>query len=1172
MNGFAHLRVHSEYSLVDGTIRIDQLMEQAVQLRVPAVGVTDAGNLFACVKAYAAAEAEGIKPIVGVDLALDAQADGEREAEPPRITLLAMDRRGYRDLCALVTRSFREGHRRERPMVKREWIAERASRLIALSGGGEGDVGRALLAGRADQARALLDDWRRCFGDRYCIEVWRTGRRDDEPHLQAALELANRAGVAVVATNDVRFLARGDFDAHEARVCIQQGRTLNDARRPRRYSDQQYLRSPAEMTLLFADLPQVLDNTLEVARRCNVELEIGKPHLPRFPLPAGRSAEAELAEQAASGLKARLADIVDLPKPAADYDTRLATEVEMISRMGFAGYYLIVADFTRWARGHGVPVGPGRGSGAGSLAAWALGITDLDPLRYDLLFERFLNPERVSLPDFDIDFCVLGRDRVIDYVASRYGREQVSQIITYGSMAARAVLRDVGRVLGHPYGFADGIAKLIPVKQGIVASLDEALAQEPQLRARHDAEEEVRALIDLARKLEGLARNAGKHAGGVVIAPEPLTDFTALYCEQGGEQAVTQLDMGDCEKVGLVKFDFLGLTTVTMIDRALTLINARRAERDLPPIDLERVALDDPTTYALLRRADTAAVFQLESRGMKSLLRKLQPDRFDDIIAVNALFRPGPLGSGMVDEFIERKHGKRVQFPHPDLEPILAPTYGVMVYQEQVMQTAQVLAGYTLGGADVLRRAMGKKMPEEMAKQRAVFLAGARERGVDERKASEIFDTMEKFAEYGFNKSHAAAYALLAYRTAWLKAHFPAEFMAAVLSLAMGNIDTAAPLVEACRAMGLELLPPDVNRSRHEFTVPGDRAVRYGLGAIRGVGESAIAALTAERERAGAFRDLDDLCRRIDQQKVNKRVLEALVRAGACDALGPNRASVFAHLPKAAAAGEQSQRAIAVGQNDMFGLYAMEHSKEGTTGGTVGGTMAPMVVLPDWDARERLAAEKATLGLYLSGHPMERYLDDVAAIASARIGDLTAAEPAVVADPSERFRQPARIVTVVGLVHELRRRPGRTSLVLDDRSDRIEVTLFEEQAQQFKHLLAEDAVLVVDGRMSFDDFGATWRISAKTLRTLEDARAKLLRRITLAWPAGAGADAVERLKALLEPFRGGDCGLTLDYGADSGRGAVALPDAWRVQPTDELLDRLRAFSGLPLKYVWRTPG
>jgi DNA polymerase-3 subunit alpha len=1168
MTGFAHLRVHSEYSLVDGTIRIAELMDQAVKQRLPAVGVTDEGNLFACVKAYAAAEARGIKPIVGVDLALESGAEGERDAEPSRITLLAMDRRGYRDLCALVTRSFREGHRRERPVVRREWIAERASRLIALSGGGAGDVGRALLAGRADQARAQLDAWRAIFGDRYCIEVWRTGRRDDEPHLQAALELAARAGVPAVATNDVRFLARDDFDAHEARVCIHQGRTLDDARRPRRYSDQQYLRSPAEMQLLFADHPELLANTLEVARRCNVELEIGKPHLPRFPLPEGRSAEAELAEQAALGLKARLADVGEPPKPVADYDARLATEVEMISRMGFAGYYLIVADFTRWARSNGVPVGPGRGSGAGSLAAWALGITDLDPLRYDLLFERFLNPERVSLPDFDIDFCVLGRDRVIDYVAGRYGRDQVSQIITYGSMAARAVLRDVGRVLGHPYGFADGIAKLIPVKQGIVASLDEALEQEPQLRARHDQEEEVRALIDLARKLEGLARNAGKHAGGVVIAPEPLTDFTALYSEQGGDQAVTQLDMEDCEKVGLVKFDFLGLTTVTIIDRAVALINARRAERELPAIDLEHVALDDPATYALLRRADTAAVFQLESRGMKSLLRKLQPDRFDDIIAVNALFRPGPLGSGMVDEFIERKHGKRrVEFPHPDLERILGPTYGVMVYQEQVMQTAQVLAGYTLGGADMLRRAMGKKKAEEMAQQRAGFLAGAKARGVNERKASEIFDTMEKFAEYGFNKSHAAAYALLAYRTAWLKTHFPAEFMAAVLSLAMGNTDSSAPLVEACRAMGLEVLPPDVNRSEHGFTVPGDRAIRYGLGAIRGVGESAIAALSAERRRGGPFKDLDELCRRIDQQKINKRVLEALVRAGACDALGPNRASLFAHLPKAAAAGEQTQRAVAVGQNDMFGLYATGDAKEGGSGA---GAMAPMAALPDWDDRERLAGEKATLGLYLSGHPMERYVDDVDALASARIGDLTAEEPAAVADPSERFRQPARNVTVVGLVHELRRRPGRTSLVLDDRSDRIEVTLFEEQAQQFKHLLAEDAVLVIEGRMSFDDYGANWRISAKSLRTLEDARAKALKRVVLAWPAGAGPAAVERLKALLEPFRGGGCGLTLDYGADSGRGEVALPDAWRVHPTDELLDRLRAFSGQPLKHVWRT--
>ena len=1153
MSGFVHLRVRSEYSLVDSTVRIDALMERAAAAGIPAVGVTDAGNLFAVVKAVAEAERRGVKPIVGVDL----QVLGA-EAEPTRLTLLCMDLKGYRDLAALVTRSYREGQRRGVPLVRREWIAEHASRLIALSGGGEGDVGRALLADRADQARALLDGWRALFGERYCLEVWRTGRRDDEPHLAAAAALASASGTPLVATNDVRFLSPDDFQAHEARVCIHEGRTLDDPRRPRRFSAQQYLRTPEEMRQLFADLPEALDNAVEVARRCNLELELGKSHLPQYPLAEGRTAAQELTEQAEAGLAARLADDPLSPDPA-PYRARLATEIVTIADMGFAGYYLIVADFTRWARTHGVPVGPGRGSGAGSLAAYALGITDLDPIRYELLFERFLNPERVSLPDFDIDFCVAGRDRVIDYVAQRYGRDRVSQIITYGSMASRAVVRDVARVLGHPYSFADGIAKLIPVKQGIVFSLKDAIEAEPELKRRYKEEEEVKALIDLARRLEGLARNAGKHAGGVVIAPRPLTEFTALYCEEGGEHVVTQLDMEDCEKVGLVKFDFLGLTTVTIIDRALQIVNARRAERGLPAVDLERVALDDPSTYALLRRAETTAVFQLESRGMKDLLRRLQPDRFDDIIAVNALFRPGPLGSGMVDEFIERKHGKRrVEYPHPDLEPILSATYGVMVYQEQVMQTAQVLAGYTLGGADLLRRAMGKKKAEEMAKQRRTFTEGAAKRGVEARTATHIFDLMEKFAEYGFNKSHAAAYALLAYRTAWLKAHFPAEFMAAVLTLAMSNTDSVVTLIEECRTLGLEVVPPDINRSSFAFTVIGDRTVMYGLGAIRGVGEGAVAALEQERAAAGAFRDLDDLCRRIDHGKLNKRVLEALVKAGACDGLAPNRASALAHLPKSIAGAEQAQRAAATGQHDIFGNPAS------------GASHAPapaMVALPDLDERTRLAGEKETLGLYLTGHPMDRFADEVPHLASGRIGDLIAEEPPQL-EGEDRFKQRGRTMAVVGLVHEVRRRQGRVSLLLDDRSGRIEVTLFEEQAQQFKHLLAEDAVLYVEGRFSYDEFSGAWRIGAKLVKPIAEARARALRRVTVPWPSGAGPESAAKLRSILEPFRGGGVAVALDYGASSGRGEVALPDDWKVQPTDELLDRLRQWSGGKVRMAW----
>src|ERR1700731_3698321 len=863
-HGFVHLRLHTEYSLSDSVVRVPELVAAVAAAGMPAVAVTDQSNLFAMVKFYREALEGGVKPLVGVDLQV--AEEGERE-QPTRLTLLCQSPGGYRNLARLVSRAYLEGQERGTPRIERGWLsATHLEGLIGLSCATEGDIGRALIHAREPDAERALEAWLALFSGRFYLELQRLGRPFEEAYIAGPIALAGRRGAPVVATNDVRFLKPEQFESHEARVCIHDGTLLADSGRVRRYSRQQYLRTPQEMAALFADVPAALATSGEIARRCSRTLTLGEVPLPQYPLPAGVSTEEFLRAEAARGLAARFTAAVSAP-PA--HRERLERELEVICQMGFAGYFLIVADFIRWARENGVPVGPGRGSGAGSLVAYSLGITDLDPLKYDLLFERFLNPERVSMPDFDIDFCMDGRDRVIEYVAGKYGRERGSQIITYGTMAAKAVVRDVGRVLGMAYGYVDRIAKLIPFELGI--TLDGALEKEPELKRLYQGEDEVRNLIDLARSLEGLTRNAGMHAGGVVIAPSVLTDFAPLYCDAAGGSVVTQFDKDDVEAAGLVKFDFLGLRTLTIIDWALKIINGIRAERGEAPLDVNTVPMDDPKTFALLKACSTTAVFQLESRGMKDLVRRLQPDRFGDIVALVALFRPGPLQSGMVDDFIDRKHGKidgPIDYLHPSLKAVLEPTYGVILYQEQVMQIAQVLAGYTLGGADLLRRAMGKKKPEEMAKQRSIFVDGSVARGVAPQLAAHIFDLMEKFAGYGFNKSHSAAYALLSYQTGYLKAHYPAAFMAAVLSADMDHTDKVVTLIQECSEIGLEVKPPDVNSSRYEFAVGGGRTIRYGLGAVRGGGQGAVEALITEREARGPFLNLEDLCRRLDLQKV----------------------------------------------------------------------------------------------------------------------------------------------------------------------------------------------------------------------------------------------------------------------------------------------------------------
>ncbi len=1148
---FIHLRLHSEYSLADGLVRIndpearaklkskggaEDLFDLALRHGMPAAALTDLANLFGAVKFYRSALEAGIKPILGADLWVESPGAGGRSVVH-RLVLLCQGHTGFTNLSELLTRAYAEGQHSGRPCVAREWLAGRATGLIALSGGLDGDIAAALLSGNQELAGTLARQYAEWFPQRFYIELARVGQPREEQYIPAAVELATALALPVVATNPVQFLRPGDFEAHEVRVCIHDGRLLTDPRRPRRHTAQQYLRSPAEMAELFSDIPEAIENTVEIARRCNLRLSLGRYFLPDYPLPPGASPEALMRREAESGL-ARLLP-ADLPQErGAVYRERLELELSVIGQMGFAGYFLIVADFIRWAKVNGIPVGPGRGSGAGSLVAWCLGITELDPIRYDLLFERFLNPERVSLPDFDVDFCMDRRDDVIRYVAERYGHDRVSQIITHGTMAAKAVVRDVGRVLNHPYGYVDKLAKLIPFRIGI--SLEEALAAEPQLRERYEQEEDVRAIIDMARSLEGLTRNAGKHAGGVVIAPNRLTDFMPLYCEQGSGQHVTQFDMEDLEKLGLVKFDFLGLRTLTIIDLAVKTINARIT--DGPRVEIDKLPIDDPATYALIKTGRTTALFQLESRGMRDLIQRLQPDRLEDLIALVALFRPGPLQSGMVEDFINRKHGRiPIRYPHPRLEAVLKPTYGVIVYQEQVMQIAQVLAGYTLGAADLLRRAMGKKKPEEMALQRNGFVEGSRERGVDPRVATHIFELIEKFAEYGFNRSHSAAYALIAYQTAWLKAHHAAAFMAAVLTAEMSKTDEVVKMIAECREMRLTVLPPDVNRCGRAFEPLDDQTILYGLGAIKGLGDAAIEAIREARAAGGAFTDLFDLARRVDARRVNRRVFEALIRAGALDGLGGHRAALMASLGEALAGASQHSRDRDAGQNDLFGATAHEPPP------------ARVMEVPEWDEATRLQGEKDTLGLYLTGHPITRFEAELAQMVDGRIVDLRPTED--------------RSVVVAGLVVGLRAlntsRGERMAVVtLDDRSGRLEIAVFSELYARSTELLAKDALLVVKGKVRVDEFSGGFSMSADEVYDLERARAAFAARLEVDVDAeAAGSGFVRALTQALKPGTPGRCPVLLQYRNGQAQAEVLLGEAWRVQPSEAVLGQLRRLAG-----------
>ena len=1135
---FVHLRLHSEYSVTDGLARIDDIIGRARADGMGALGLTDLANLFGMVKFYKAARGKGVKPIVGIDAWISNPAERDK---PTRALLLATSREGYLRLCTLLSRAWLTNQNLGRAEIERHWFRDSeggTAGLIALSGllagPWAGDIAQALAAGNSDAAEALANEWAALFPNRFYLEIQRAGpsalRAHGETLLRRIVALGRRLRLPVVATHPIQFAGADEFRAHEARTCIAEGYMLGDQRRPRNYGEDQHFLTQDEMAARFADIPQALANAVEIAQRCNLELVLGKPKLPLFPTPDGSGLDDYMARLSHERLGLRLATLYPDPGARAEaaprYVKRLDFEIATIVKMGFAGYFLIVADFINWAKNNGVPVGPGRGSGAGSLVAYSLGITDLDPLAYNLLFERFLNPERVSMPDFDIDFCEAGRDRVIDYVKQKYGVESVSQIATFGTMAAKAAVRDIGRVLDLGYGFCDGIAKLIPFQPGKTITIRMAREMEPALADREAREEEVRELLALAEQVEGISRSVGKHAGGVLIAPGKLTDFCPLYTQGGAEGVVSQYDKDDVEAVGLVKFDFLGLTTLTILDWAERHI--RELHPDLADFSCARLPLDDPKAYEVFKKANTVAIFQFESRGMRDMLIGAKPDRFEDIIALVSLYRPGPME--LIPSFIERKHGReKVTYPDPRVEPILSETYGIMVYQEQVMQMAQIIGGYSLGGADLLRRAMGKKKAEEMAEHRQIFRDGAAKNGLSAATADEIFDLMEKFAGYGFNKSHAAAYALLAYHTAYLKAHHPAAFFAANMSASMDDTDKVQVLAADAKANGVKILAPDINLSDYRFRPVEPMALRYGLGGIKGSGESAIESIIAARREA-PFTSLFDFAKRVDKRLVNRRTIESLVRAGAFDTLEPDRAALLASVGIAMEAAEQAEQSAA--QVSLFGGSDEAANRE-----------PDLLRTLKWTERDRLLNEKMALGYFLSGHLFDAYAPEVRRLVRTPLAAIAPREDAQL---------------LAGVVTQLRtamtRRGKMIILELDDATARIEVMLFQELMDQHREILKPDELLVVAGRVREDRFSGGVRIGAERIMSLADLRRSYGRGLRLSMNGQADT---KKLMDLLGPYRNGPCPVTIEYDNGRARCTLQMPDAWRVTPRDELLAGLR---------------
>ncbi|MBI5260013.1 MAG: DNA polymerase III subunit alpha [Burkholderiales bacterium] len=1160
---FVHLRTHTEFSVVDGTLRVDDAAAAARADGQVALAITDLSNLFGAVKFYKACRGKGVKPIIGADVYLEPEGS---EKQPSRLLLLVQDRQGYLNLSELLARGWVRNAQRAQAWLKWEWLQELGAGLIALSGADQGAVGMALLAGDSARASAAAQRLAALFPDRFYLELQRAGLPTHETHVRAAVPLAATLGLPVVATHPVQFATPDDFDAHEARVCIAEGETLANPKRIKRFSREQYFKTQAQIEALFADVPSAIANTVQIAQRCNLTLAMGKNYLPDFPTPIQADGTpmpmGDYFRQASfEGLEDRLAllypDAAERDRQRPRYVERLEFEIATILKMGFPGYFLIVSDFITWAKGHGCPVGPGRGSGAGSLVAYALKITDLDPLQYNLLFERFLNPERVSMPDFDVDFCQGNRDRVIDYVKDKYGREAVSQIATFGTMAAKAALRDIGRVLGMGYGHVDSIAKLIPAPPGktvTLAKLPEnpdpgiiyARKEAPELEQREAAEEEVAELLSLATRVEGIVRNIGMHAGGVLIAPGKITDFCPLYQQPGSDSAVSQYDKDDVEAIGLVKFDFLGLATLTILELAKDFIVARHPERK--DFNFETIPLDDPRVYKLFSEGLTESVFQFESRGMQGMLRDAKPSRLEDLIALNALYRPGPMD--LIPSFVARKHGREeVVYPHPLLATVLSETYGIMVYQEQVMQAAQVLGGYSLGGADLLRRAMGKKKAEEMAQHREIFRKGAAEKGISAETADEVFDLMEKFAGYGFNKSHAAAYSLLAYHTAWLKVHFTAEFYAANMTIEMDDTDKLKVLLNDAKLFNIAFEPPDVNRGVHRFEPVTSKLVRYGLGAIKGTGQGAIEAIVEARNEGGLFRSFFDFCARVDRKRINKRVVEALIKAGAFDALHADRASLLASV--GLGFDWADTQVVNASQGGLFDDLGDAHGSS---------TQEPALVHAEpWSIRERLTLEKTALGFYLSGHLFEQNEAEVRRFCKRRIADLVDS------------REPQLLAGIVSDLRFVNGQRGRVAIFkLDDKSETIEAVANDELIEANKELLKEDELLIVQGKVQPDRFSGGLRLNVNQVWDLASARARFGRFMQVAMAGGLDgevrplAELVQLWPARRVQTEQGELtqglGVRLQIRRPTACAELDLGEQGRFWPCDEALARWRTLA------------
>jgi len=1136
---FVHLHLHSEYSLSDGIIRIKELVSRASSLQYSAVGLTDLTNLFGLLEFYRSTREKGIKPIVGAEV----NVIKDKDSLPAPIVLLVKDKQGYINLTKIVSKAYVDGQVNGEPMVELSLLQNYSEGLIALSGGMEGHVGQSILAGNIPLTESRIKFFKSLFGEDFFIEVHRLGKTNEEEYNNAAIEISTKMNVPIVATNNVRFLmpldpevSPSDFEAHEARVCIQRGEILDDPRRSKDYVETQYLRTKEEMVELFSDLPEALLNSVKIAEKCNLDLELGKFYLPDFEVPKGQTREDHLRDISKEGLKKRIENIkgsVNSYEVNNDfYFKRLDYELEMICKLDFAGYFLIVADFVNWAQQNNIPVGPGRGSGAGSITAYALGITAIDPIKYDLLFERFLNPERVSNPDFDIDFCIEGRDKVLDYVTNKYGKESVAQISTRGTMAARAVLRDVVRVLGKPYGFGDRLAKAIPDVLGI--SLEEAY-EEKQFKETIEESEESREVYDMALKLEGLSRSVGTHAAGVVIAPTALTDFTPLILDSDKGTVASQFDMGDVESAGLVKFDFLGLKTLTILDQAVDRVNSKLEDKS-KCIDIEDLPLNDSKTFALLQRAETTGVFQLESRGMRDYLRQLVPSDFEDIVSMNALYRPGALGMNMVDSYINRKHGREeVTYGHEAVEKILSTTYGVIVYQEQVMQIAQDLSGFSLGQADILRRAMGKKKKEEMERLRSTFIEGAVKKKVNERYAANLFDQIEQFAGYGFNRSHSVGYALIAYQTAWLKAHFPSEFMASVMSCDLGNTDSIQIFVDDCRNIGLKILKPDINKSSYRFEDIDSSTILYGLGAIKGIGESLVDKIVEEREKK-EYKDLLDFCIRVGFNRVNKRILTALIGSGAMDCLG-ERNYLFNIIESCLRNSEQAAERDKSNIKDFFGdevnsdIVEVENIQE-----------------IEFD---HVSAEWSALGFYLESHPLESKKKEVRNMCGFFISELQVES------------HPQRIAGTLVHLNVRQGKRGRFAFAtLDDSSGRIEVSIWADIFDNYRSLLKKGQLLVVEGIVDRDEYGdkKSFKVIADKILTFDQARREYVKNVSIKLDNKFDQDSVIKfIKELAVSDEGNE--VLISYEAEEASAEIELPKDYLIDLKDENIKVLKSTFG-----------